>query len=1203
MFWALISLLSAAWNRLTGGTIDWDEPLPPPTPREPRRPFPRPPEPPPSAVPAAPASLSDLISAGDREELAKVYGEAESYQQLAAAPIMVRLANLLVAEAPTALIAEAFAGEDWGLKTLATIALARRAEPADLDLLGERFDGAASWTDMISIRPIAKAGGVRLGRILTRARTDDPMLIEFMLGEINESAGPALATAAEHEIEEIVTAIPLARARELVTALGVRERDPGLARLKTVLARRVATSPAADLLAEFGRVLDLDRLPAAHGVEDTARLIAEVLERGGRRSVLVIGPHGSGKTTALLLAARLVARDPDPPVVVEVATGDLLRGTFAIGQWQTRLLAFVDEISRPKPVLWLLPDANNLLDAGRAWDQPDEHFGSLLAPRIARGDIAILAESTPEELERGLRRDPRILDLFEPIRLEAPAADAERAIVESVLADLTAELAQGVGREVRVDTEFVPTILSSGRMFAPGMSAPGRSLSLLREVAARAAAEVDSLPPGAALELDRSAVIETVARRTGIPPVLVDDRAHLDRRELRQALRRRVLGQDEAIEVLVDRIALFKAGLTDPGRPLGVFLFAGPTGVGKTELARALAAALFGSDERLLRFDMSEFQSPQSLERLIGSQGPWADKGAVTLAARVRAAPFAVVLLDEFEKAHPDVFDLFLQVFDAGHLTDARGQGADFHGTLIIMTSNLGSGGAPRAGFAPAPIDAGTRREVERFFRPEFLNRIDRVITFSPLDLGVMQRIAEKELAAHLERHGILRRGLMVEVDPEVLRFLIEQGFSPEYGARPLKRVIEQKVLTPLARAIVDRGEEASGALAFLKLERGEVQVLLFTERDLERPVVEESAVEITDRLLGARERLTADELRARATEMAAEVDQAAAIFERELAGEKAELSVAARAPGLWDRPGTARRTFAALERVDRIETMLRRAQKRAHDLCAYLEARPLDGERSHEAAERYAEIRLEADLAGMALGLRAPHEASDAFIKVTALGTGDGNSAHRLARMFMAWAERWRFTVHVLDEEMDGEEMRSAMLLIEGTCVYGLLNGESGLHAFVERRVGDRPAHTDLVRAIVLPTPEMIDFDVAPGEITCRRRPPEERHGLLVPEPVARVEVAHGPTLTLAAGTSALTPERLERHLIELVTVRAAIAAGRAAEIEPAADRMVRRYILGPSPEVRDIDSGLRSGRLDRVLEGVLDPFLRHRRFRSEAG
>ena len=383
-----------------------------------------------------------------------------------------------------------------------------------------------------------------------------------------------------------------------------------------------------------------------------------------------------------------------------------------------------------------------------------------------------------------------------------------------------------------VDDATIGDAYDLAQHYIAGVAAPGRLLRLLKAAHDRATVEGrDSI---------RSPdVLETLSEATGLPLHVVDPLAPLDLDEVRRFFSERVLGQAEAVDCLVDRIALVKAGLTDPTRPLGVFLFVGPTGTGKTEIAKTLAEFLFGSADRLVRLDMSEFQTERSFERLLGDTG--SQEEAATLISSVRAKPFSVVLLDEFEKAHRNVWQLFLQLFDDGRLTDRHGRTADFRQCVVVLTSNLGSaverGG--RVGFVP---DGGPRfrpaaveRALQDVFAPEFLNRIDRIVVFRPFERGQMRALLERELALVLERRGFRTRPWAVEWDEAALELLAEKGFSPELGARPLKRAVERYLLAPLATTIVSQGVPEGDQFLFITARDGEIEVT-FVDPDAVEP-------------------------------------------------------------------------------------------------------------------------------------------------------------------------------------------------------------------------------------------------------------------------------------------------------------------------------------------------------------------------------
>src|SRR5215208_447334 len=344
--------------------------------------------------------------------------------------------------------------------------------------------------------------------------------------------------------------------------------------------------------------------------------------------------------------------------------------------------------------------------------------------------------------------------------------------------------------------------LQLAKQYLDEKAAPGNLLLLLEATGRRLLAE-----GGGPDEIKLDDLLVTLSQLTGLPAQILDEREGLDLAELRAFFGRRVLGQPEAVDCLVERVAMIKAGLTDPTRPQGVFLFVGPTGTGKTEIAKTLADFLFGSPERMIRLDMSELQTWESQARILGETDETSDSAA--LVNQIRKQPFSVVLLDEFEKAHPSVWDLFLQVFDDGRLTDRRGNTADFRHSVIIMTSNLGAtlphGASVGFSQEQAQFAAGSvERAVGRAFRREFVNRIDRVVVFRPLGRGVMRDLLRKELNDVLTRRGLRTRQWAVEWDESAVEFLLEKGFTADLGARPLKRAVERYLLSPLALTIVN---------------------------------------------------------------------------------------------------------------------------------------------------------------------------------------------------------------------------------------------------------------------------------------------------------------------------------------------------------------------------------------------------------------
>jgi ATP-dependent Clp protease ATP-binding subunit ClpC len=577
---------------------------------------------------------------------------------------------------------------------------------------------------------------------------------------------PPLSTSIERlEVELEISAEQAARA----SAASVAERK-----------RREARK----LLERIGRPMTPGGRTPLHRAEATAA-VRSLLESDERTSVVLVGPEGAGKS-ALVRAAVGTRTAPLSRPVYVTSGAELVAGQSFVGQLEEQVEAVMKAVELLDAVLYF--ETLDDLFAGRQGGYQD--LGSLMRRFVAGGRIRLLGELTAERYDRLQHQNVSFFSYLQKLEV----APLTRAQTLEVL--LTR----------RMNRDAASVLLDLTERYYPDAALPGG--------ATRFADELGSLHSG---EIQTDDVYRATSARTGVPEFLLRDERSLVLADIASFFRSQVICQTEAITQVAEVLCRVKAGVSPRNRPLATFLFVGPTGVGKTELAKVLARYLFGSADRLARFDMSEYRGPLAAERLI--RGTDREDGVLT--RRIREQPFTVLLLDEIEKADPGVFDLLLQVCGEGRLSDAQGRLAHFTNAIIIMTSNLGSQhqNAP-PGFASVPGLGRDHyvREVREHFRPEFVNRLDRIVAFESLTRDEMREVTELSIERIRRREGLEERSVTLSVSPGALLELAENGYSGAYGARGLRRYLEHALVAPASTVLAGLGARAAGASLSVRL-------------------------------------------------------------------------------------------------------------------------------------------------------------------------------------------------------------------------------------------------------------------------------------------------------------------------------------------------------------------------------------------------
>ena len=546
---------------------------------------------------------------------------------------------------------------------------------------------------------------------------------------------------------------------------------------------RVTRTVAEELVERAAR----RKLPLTVGASPELDDAMPWIERAPPASLLVVGPPGVGKTTWVhRLAARFatwhrIEGREDVPRLWGTSAARILAGMSYLGMWQKRCLDLIAELAYEGHYL----SVGSLVEIMRP--QPDgTSIGQMLVDAVYDGEISLIAECTEAELEAASRRAPSIVGAFQIVRLAEPLTSELPAWIEAVQERRRAR--------IKLHPAASRRLVHHLATFRPDVAFPGKLFRFL-EWMDRQDGDASMGADQATRTLYPRDVSEAFSRYTGLPLLLIADEVPAGGEIIAAELAQNVVGQGEACRIAASVLARFKAGLNDPERPCGTLLFTGPTGVGKTELAKQLARTMFGDAGRAIRLDMSEYMLAGSAARLLD-----ASPTSESLARKVRQQPLCLLLFDEIEKAHSEVFDLLLSVLGEGRLTDEDGRVVDFRMTLIVMTSNLGVSSSRPVGFgdtSSSPEHAGNQA-ARATFRPEFYNRIDHVVGFRSLARGDVARIVELELDKVRARPGLVRRKIELRVSADARQRLAELGFDPQRGARPLKRVIEERVVAPV---------------------------------------------------------------------------------------------------------------------------------------------------------------------------------------------------------------------------------------------------------------------------------------------------------------------------------------------------------------------------------------------------------------------
>ncbi|MFC6465101.1 ATP-dependent Clp protease ATP-binding subunit [Marinilactibacillus sp. GCM10026970] len=680
--------------------------------------------------------------------------------------------------------------------------------------------------------------------------------------------------------------INLSKTRQMVLKkLGVQEnkgRNGFKGRRAAKGPKSVEGTPTLDSLARnLTQAAREDRLDPIIGRNKEVRRIIQILSRRTKNNPVLVGDPGVGKTAiAEGLAQKIVAGEV-PPVLrnkrlMTLDMGSLVAGTKYRGEFEERMKKIIDEIYEDGEVILFIDELHTLIGAGGAEGAIDA--SNILKPALARGELQTIGATTLDEYQKHIEKDAALERRFASVQVDPPSEiEAEailmglreryeehhgvsikddavhaavhfstRYITSRQLPDKAIDLMDESASKVRIDASDQPTTMSKANQKLEDLTRMKEEAiqdqnferaAQIREKEMKQRKRIETLVQNEQtsdedqLEVTAKDIAEVVSQWTGIPIQQMEQKESDRLLNLEKVLHERVVGQEKAVVAVSKAIRRARSGLKDPNRPIGSFVFLGPTGVGKTELAKSLAEAMFGSEDSLIRVDMSEYMEKYSTSRLVGSPPGYVgyDEGG-QLTEKIRQKPYSVILLDEVEKAHPDVFNILLQVLDDGLLTDGKGRQVDFKNTIIIMTSNLGATalrdeksvgfGAVDKRFDHTAMEKKIREELKNAFRPEFLNRVDDTIVFESLKKEELREIVKLLTQNIVKRMDEL--GITLKITSSAMDVIAKEGFDPEYGARPLRRAIQSKIEDKLSEELLS-GNIVLGDKLTIGASKGEI--------------------------------------------------------------------------------------------------------------------------------------------------------------------------------------------------------------------------------------------------------------------------------------------------------------------------------------------------------------------------------------------